>query len=295
MKYRVETRTRLVPHTVDGRKRLVNERYTAYVPVPPRDWDRIVLGAVTAVCAAVLLATVAWSTANVGALLDRTTTGAIAYTTAAAFDAAWIVCLGLEWLARYDRDRARRPRQAGHAALALAVAAVGTHGWLTGSWTIGVISGAVSVIAKLLWTLLLGHYAKPLDDLTQQWVEQERAEIGGQLALVAVRRELQRARGLVDAEARALAGEPVGPAVPDPDPPNPDADPDPDGNPDADSDPEREVVLPLRPTVRDAVTSAYASGITDPDRVLAYVRRVANPNAQLPTIERYLRDARRGA
>ena len=48
MKTRPVQRTRLVPHTVNGKTEMVLDRYTVDLPVPPRDWDHTVLTAVTA-------------------------------------------------------------------------------------------------------------------------------------------------------------------------------------------------------------------------------------------------------
>ncbi|MFJ4847558.1 protein transporter Sec31 [Streptomyces sp. NPDC088733] len=281
MKTRRVRRERLVPHTVDGQEELVREAYWTDAPVPPRDWDRIILAAVTAIAALLLGVAVVWSTASIGDLLARVTVTPAAYAAAVAFDLAWIVCMAVEWLARYDPAGARRPRIAGHLALVVAMVAVGTHGWLAGQAAIGVIGAAVSGIVKGLWTVVLSRHAKPLDGRTQQWVDIQRARVGGQLAMVPIRRELQRAQGAVDAEAAAL-----GAADPDR---NPDVDPRESGDPDAD-------VVPIANgpmTVRDAVRTALDCGIQEPDAVLRYVHKVANANAKQETVDRYLRGLRR--
>lgn len=279
MRTRTVHRSRLVPHTVDGKTELVLERYAEEAPLPPRDWDRIVLTAVTTSAALMVAASVLWSTASIGALLARTVTDPAAYTAAAVFDLLWIMCMALEWLARYDTRRARLPRRAGHAALLIAMTAVAAHGWIADQAVIGLIGAAVSGIAKTGWTVVLKHHAKPLDDKTQQWVDLQRAHAGGQLAMVAVRRELQRAQTAVAAEAAALSGT-------DPDDPEQSAD-----------DPDREVQPePAGPmTVRDAVRTALDSGIRDEDAVLRYVHKVADANAKRETVARYVRGMRRTA
>lgn len=48
-------------------------------------------------------------------------------------------------------------------------------------------------------------------------------------------------------------------------------------------------------TVADAVRTAVSHGIHDPDRVLAYVRKTADPQARPDTVDRYLRTQRRQA
>lgn len=278
MKTRSVERTRLVPHTINGKTEMVLERYTLDLPVPPRDWDRTVLTAVTAASGLLVTVAVVWSTASIGDLLSRVTIAPAAYAAAIAFDLAWILCMAVEWLARYDPKRANLPRNMGHGALLIAMAAVGAHGWLAGQVVIGIIGAVVSGIVKTLWTVVLRHHAKPLDDKTQQWVDKQRAEAGGELAMVAINRELTRARGQVAAEEEALRIDPD--ANPDRSGPDPDSG---SGNP-----------LPALNgpmTIKDAVQTAKDSGITDPDAVLRYVHTVADANAKADTVGRYLRGA----
>lgn len=279
MKTRTIERTRLVPHTIDGKTEMVLERYNVDVPVPPRDWDRTVLTAVTTTAGLLVAVAVVWSTASIGDLLSRVTIAPAAYAAAVAFDLAWILCMAVEWLARYDPARARLPRNMGHGALAIAMLAVGAHGWLADQRAIGVIGAIVSGIVKTLWTVVLRHHAKPLDDKTQQWVDKQRAEAGGELAMVAINRELTRARGQVAAEQHALEAA-HGSADPDQSGPDPQSG---SGNP-----------LPTLAgpmTIKDAVRTAKDSGITNPDAVLRYVHTVADANARADTVNRYLRSA----
>lgn len=282
MKTRPIQRTRLVPHTVNGKTEMVLDRYEVEVPVPPRDWDRLILNAVTAAAGLLVAVAVVWSTASIGDLLARVTIAPAAYAAAVAFDLAWILCMAIEWLARYDPKRAQLPRNMGHGALAVAMIAVGAHGWLAGQEAIGIIGAVVSGIVKALWTIVLRHHAKPLDDKTQQWVDKQRAEAGGELAMVAINRELTRARGLVDAEENALR------MFPDeaPEPPEDEAE-SPEGIP----------ALPMSGpmTIADAVRMAVSCGVTAPDAVLRYVRQVADANAKESSVERTLREVRKGA
>jgi hypothetical protein len=271
-------RTRLVPHTINGKTEMVLDRYTIDVPVPPRDWDRTVLTTVTAAAGILVAVAVVWSTASIGDLLARVTVAPAAYAAAVAFDLAWILCMAVEWLARYDPARAALPRRIGHGALVVAMAAVGAHGWIAGYAAIGIIGAIVSGIVKTLWTVVLRHHAMPLDDKTQQWVDKQRAEAGGELAMVAVNRELTRKRGAAEAEAQALRIDP-------------DADPEESG-PDPQSgsgNPLPSLTGPM--SVKQAVKTAADSGIRDPDAVLRYVHQVADANAKAETVARYLRGA----
>ncbi|TLQ43472.1 protein transporter Sec31 [Streptomyces marianii] len=282
MKTRTVYETRLVPHTVGGRTRLVPDEVAIELPAPPRDWDRTVLTGVTAVAVLVLTACVVWSTASVGGLLSRVVIEPAAYGAAIVFDLAWIACMAVEWLARYDPDRARLPRAAGHVALLVAMLAVGAHGWIAGYPEIGIVGAAVSGLAKGLWTVVLRHQTPPLDARTREFLRQELAEAGASLALIPVQRQVLRARGLVAAEQAAL------PAGPD----TPDADPDQSGQ-DTDRPDQSDEQPPGPPmTIKDAVRTAVDSGLTEPDRVLAYVRKRADANARPDTVDRYIRLAR---
>lgn len=280
VKTRTIRRSRLVPHTIDGKTELVLDRYKVDVPLPPRDWDRVVLNAVTAAAGLLVTAAVAWSTANIGDLLSSLVVMAAAYAAASVFDLAWIMCMALEWLARYDTARARAPRIAGHIALVIAMAAIGVHGWIAGQPAVGVTGAVVSGLAKGGWTLVLKHHAKPLDDRTQQWVDKQRAEAGGQLAMVAVQRELARAQAQIDAERIALRMDPDG---------------DPDESGPVLEDPETAAPEPPSGpmTITDAVRTAADCGIRDPEAVLRYVRTVADANAKPETVARYVRALRR--
>lgn len=205
MKYRSETRNRLTPHTIDGITEMVPEDYTVHVPVPPADWDRIILTAATAATAAILTASVVWSTTSVGSLLALTgVTAAIAYGAASVFDLVWIVCMAVEWLNRYNPRAAVLPRRAGHIALLVAMAAVCTNGWLTGGVAPGVIGATISALAKGTWTIVMKHTAKPLDPLTQGWVDRQMSEAGGRLALSSVRRQVARTDGQYAAQIASL-------------------------------------------------------------------------------------------
>ncbi len=284
---RTVERSRLVPHTIDGTTHLVLDRYKVDIPQPPRDWDRIVLTGVTAAAAVIGVASIVWSTASIGSLLDLVVPlTAAAYAAALVFDLVWLSCMALEWLARYDQDRAALPRRAGYVALGIAMGAVGAHGWISGEFAIGCVAAAVSGLAKVMWTVVLRHHAKPLDAFTQQWVDAERAKAGGRLAMVSVRRELTRAEQAVAAEQAALSGAPG--EAPDPTPESPEDD---EETPD-----EREHPRATGPmTITDAIRTALSSGITDPDAVLRYVRTVADANAKEESVLRTLRSLRKTA
>lgn len=205
MKPRVRTvqQTEMVPVTRDGKTHMTRQVSTVEQPLPPRDWDQIVLAGVTGIAIAVGIGCIAWSTSAIGHLLAAAAHPAIAYGGAATFDLLWMTCLALEWLARYEPGKARGPMLAGLLGLAIAVGALVTEGALGGHLAAGIVGAAISVGVKALWALVLRHHAKALDPDTQQWVDLEMAEVGGELALAAVRRRLARSRQQVAAHTAA--------------------------------------------------------------------------------------------
>ncbi|MEV8394808.1 MULTISPECIES: hypothetical protein [unclassified Streptomyces] len=176
---------------IDGEPRETPETYHVQVPVPPRDWDRILLRSVTAAAVGVTALSIVWSTASIGDLLAGATVAAIAYGAAAVFDSAWIACLIIEWLERYDQSRAAVARKAGYVALGVAVLAIGAHGWKTGDPATAGVGAAVSIIAKGLWVVVMRHFAVPLGEGVESWLFQRRQEITAERALSGELRRLQ--------------------------------------------------------------------------------------------------------
>ncbi|MER8233495.1 protein transporter Sec31 [Streptomyces sp. NPDC094049] len=283
MRTRTERRERLVPHTIDGETLMVVEEYTVEVPVPPKDWDHIVLTGALGVIAVVLAIVIVWSTASIGELLTRAiSSSTIAYAAATGFSVGWVICMAFEWLNRYDPIRIRRPRTAGHVFLAADMAAVCVHGWVADSLKVGVIGALLSGGAKWLWTLALDHQAAPLNARTQQWVTIKRGEVGSRLALGAVRRQLTRAESRAAAEEAALRTAPG----PRPDPEDEESD-----GPDA-------TILPLPAnavTTKDAVRIAWDAGLREPDAIRRYVSQAQGRAAPPDTVNRYVRALKVGA
>ncbi|WP_225840292.1 protein transporter Sec31 [Streptomyces sp. NK08204] len=278
MKTRKIERTRLVPHTIDGKTRMVPDDEVIDIPVPPRDWDQIALGVVTVIVTVLVVACVLWSTVSVGDLLSRVVVAPAAFGAAAVFDLAWIALMIIEWLARYTPTRANKARYGGWIALAIAMGAVGTHGWLAGDAATGIVGAVVSGLAKGTWTILLDYQAVPLDKRTAAWLEQELAEAGAELSRMPVRRRVNRAHALVEAERRAL--EAADPGSADPDPSGQSAD-DPDGD---------ILQFPLGGvTTKDAVRIAWDAGVRDESEVIRYVAKVMGKAPSPDTVSRYLR------
>jgi len=286
MKTRRLTRERLVPHTLDGKTRMVPDEEVIEVPLPPRDWDQVALNTVTVIVTLLVTACVVWSTVSIGDLLSKAVVAPAAYGAAAVFDLAWIALMIIEWLARYTPKRGTKARRGGWAALAVAMGAVGTHGWLFGDPAIGIVGAVVSGLAKGTWTILLDYQATPLDKRTAAWLEQELAEAGAELSRVPVRRRVNRARSLVEAERLALEAA------------RGSADPETSGDPEDVPEPPDSKVSAIRSgrvTTQEAVRNAWDSGIREPEAVLRTVRNATGRDVPQSSVDRYLRALRVGA
>ena len=208
MKYRSETRTRSRDKTIDGRTHKVDEQYKVQVPVPPKDRDAQALKAVTLLAVFIVTGAIVWSTVAIGSLLGLAFHPIISYAIACVFDATWIGLMTLEWIARYDPERASLPRNMGWVALALSMALITAHGAVSGFLWVGVAGAAVSLVAKSFWHVVMKTTEARLDTATAQWVASERSEVDGQRALVSVHRQLERSRAQAREEAEALSGQP---------------------------------------------------------------------------------------
>ncbi|MEU9640925.1 protein transporter Sec31 [Streptomyces sp. NPDC048188] len=279
-------RKRLVPHTVDGVTELVLDTEYIDVPAPPRDWDQLVRAAITAGACVLVTASLAWTTASIGDLLASVTLPVVAYAAAVAFDASWIMCMGVEWLLRYDPKRAKAAQRAGWWALAVSMAAVFAHGHVAGEWVIGAVGALVSGLAKGGWSMAMRVHARPLDPRTQQWVEARRAKVDGQLAMIPIRRDLQRGEHLVEAERQALTADSGSGGSADP------------GQSGRFADRPDRTVTPIDRrslTTKDAVRIAWEDGIRDRADVIREVSRQLGRPASPDTVDRYLRDHQRTA
>jgi hypothetical protein len=286
VKTRRITRERLVPHTLDGKTRMVPDEETIDIPLPPRDWDQIGINVVTGIVALALLGCMGFSTASIGDLLHRVTPAPAAYGAAALFDLAWIGCSIIEWLARYTPDRAAKARAGGYIALAVAMAAVAAHGWIAGGIATGLVGAAASGLAKGLWAIALDYQAAPLNKRDAAFFEQELSEAAVELARIPVRRRVNRARALAEGERRALEAE------------NGSADPEASGDPEdvpEIPDPKVSAIGSGRVTTQEAVRNAWDAGIQDPEAVLRIVRKSTGREVPQSSVDRYLRALRVGA
>lgn len=189
-----------VPYAIGGKTHMV----TPPAPKMPISLDRVLLGAITVACTLLLVAVAVWATVNIGELLAGMVPGWAAYGAASAFNLAWVICLGLEWIARHRPAKANAPRTAGWVFLVAEMVAVGVHGHREGSLVIGIVGAAVSGIVKVVWTLLLKHYETPLDPMTQQWVDAEQGQLAAERGLLQVQGDALYARAHLARQRAAL-------------------------------------------------------------------------------------------
>lgn len=208
--------------TIDGHTERVTRREAVYVPLPPRDWRRVILiGLITITCI-VLAGSLTWTTASVGDLLLTASVAApIAYGAGLVFDATWIGCIAAEWLARFDDERAKLPRMMGWAALAVSMAAVFAHGQDNGSRTTGAVGAAVSALAKILVTVVIKLTTPRLTEDQRGWLQARAGRIGAQIAIATETRPLNRALAVLAAEQQVLGVAPTNDTTPHYDTPTP--------------------------------------------------------------------------
>lgn len=189
---RTERRTESVPVTRNGETFDVPRTYVVPKAVPPRDWDMIALHTVFGAVTLAVLGAMAWSTMAIGDLLALSAPVWVAYTVAGVFDLAWVVCMVLEWLCRYDPARAKAPRVAGWFALAVSMALIFTDSQLKGLWIVGLCGALVSAVVKSVWSLVMGHTAVKLPQDDQDWLTAKRGSGQTRLAMAAQERRLAR-------------------------------------------------------------------------------------------------------
>jgi hypothetical protein len=210
----MKTVTRMVPVERDGKQHLVPQEFQV-----PRDYDAMALTAVLTAASLAVAGAITWSTVAIGGLLSGVAPVWAAYLVAGVFDLAWIVCLILEWLCRFDRARAALPVACGWVALALSVCLITLHGasnggtalmagtvdWSGRGTVLGACGGAVSVIAKGMATVVMRHTSVAMDPASEAWLSAERAEVNATLAVTAARRQLTRTQSRIATETLALS------------------------------------------------------------------------------------------
>jgi hypothetical protein len=166
--------------------------YDGWEPVPPREWDELILHGVTGIAVTFTAIAVVGGTASLGGLLHPLVPAVIAYGMGSVFAIAWMYCLGIEWLNRTAPDRARPAKIAGWFFLLLSMGAVAAYGHTLHQQWAGGFGACVDLVAKGSWWLLLREYAVPLDAGVAHWVGEQEQKLAGRALLAARVRRLNR-------------------------------------------------------------------------------------------------------
>jgi hypothetical protein len=185
VKYRRVTRYRTETTVIDGVPSTRRVPYADWEPVPPRDWDEVVLRGITAVAILFTVIAVVATTASVGGLLSAMVPALVAYAMGAVFTLAWLYCLGFEWLDRIAPHRARPAKVAGVVVLLISMGAVFTYGYGLGQPWAGGFGATIDLLAKGSWWLLLRQHAVPLDEGVAHWVTDQEQRLAGRELLSA--------------------------------------------------------------------------------------------------------------
>ena len=203
VRYRRVPRDRQETTVIDGIPSTRTVTEDAWVPVPPRDWDEVILRGVTAVTLLVIVLAMTATTASVGGLLGHLIPEPVAYMGGVIFSLSWLTCMAVEWLqTRSSTDGAMVPRVAGWVALLLSMVAAGTYGHTRDQMAAGVVGAMVDLLAKGLATLVIGLYRVELSPGVAHWFAEQEQKLSGRIMLGARLRRLNRQ----DAYARAVGG-----------------------------------------------------------------------------------------
>lgn len=191
VRYRTETRYRPVTTWVFGEEQTDYEPYEVDVPLPPRDWDRVLWQFLLAVAVGSTCVAVVWSTVAISGLLDEfVTTPGVPIAAASLFELLWLVCLVAEWLMRRRPERARPLRIAGWIAVWFVVAAVVTEGAYEGYVAAGIVGGAVSLMAKGSWWVIFRIRNVELRRPIAAWLHRQLEDMSASEALLEARGQM---------------------------------------------------------------------------------------------------------
>jgi hypothetical protein len=209
--------TRTVDDTVNG----VPVQYDVpdTTPAPPRlpfNLDGLLRSALFTLAVVMTAGAIVWGTVAIGSMLTLLAPAWAAYLVAGVFDAGWAACLIAEWILRYDSKRAEAPRHAGVAMLTVSMAAIITHGALSGpwGWIVGIVGALISAAAKGVWAIGMHTIRIKLDPKYEAYLRALQQQAGTQQALALgewdrMRSGHKTAQLRLALEARRPAPEPV--------------------------------------------------------------------------------------
>lgn len=183
VKYVKETRYRQETTTIAGVSSTRNVPYQVDVPVPPRDWDDVILRGVTGLAVGITGLAVVGTTASVGGQLGEILHPVISYGVGVVFTATWLACLGLEWVARTDPKQANPARIVGWITLVISMAAVFSYGYDHGQAVAGGVGACLDLLAKGLWALLIHTHRVPLSAGVSHWLHEQEQQVASRSLL----------------------------------------------------------------------------------------------------------------
>ncbi|KPI33334.1 hypothetical protein OV450_1422 [Actinobacteria bacterium OV450] len=176
VKYKPVTRHRMVTTEINGIASTREVPYESWEPVPPKEWDEVILRGATGVILGFAGIAAIGTSASVGGLLATLVVEPIAYMCGVMFTGAWLTCVAFQWLDRVDPERARVAERAGWFFLALSMGATVAYGHTLNALWAGIVGAAIDLIAKGLLLLLIRYHRVPLDADLAHWVtEREQA------------------------------------------------------------------------------------------------------------------------
>lgn len=183
--------TRTITETVHGVDVAYDVPDTTPVIRLPFNLDAALRRALFALAFAMTLGAIIWGTVAIGGMLQLLAPAWAAYLVAGVFDAGWAACLIAEWLLRYDSKRAETPRNVGVAMLAVSMAAIVTHGSLTGpwGWIVGIVGALVSAAAKGVWAIGMHTIRIKLDRKYEVYLNTLQQQAGTEQALALSERD----------------------------------------------------------------------------------------------------------
>lgn len=177
--------TRTITENVHGVDVAYDVPDTTPVVRLPFNLDGLLRRALFTVAVAMTAVAIVWGTVAIGSMLSLLAPAWAAYLVAGVFDAGWAACLIAEWILRYDSKRAETPRNAGIALLAVSMAAIVTHGALSGpwGWIVGIIGALVSAAAKGVWAIGMHTIRIKLEPKYEAYLNTRRQKAGTEMAL----------------------------------------------------------------------------------------------------------------
>jgi len=184
--------TRRITETVHGIDVAYDVPDTTPIPRIPFNLDSLLRRALFTVAIAMTIGAIVWGTVAIGSMLTLLAPPWAAYLVAGVFDAGWAACLIAEWILRSDSKRAEAPRTAGVALLIVSMAAIITHGALSGpwGWIVGIVGALVSAAAKGVWAIGMHTIRIKLDPKYEAYLRARQQQVGTEQALALGERDL---------------------------------------------------------------------------------------------------------